>query len=338
MAAAANVPITSSELGTLWMTYQMKSMMLKILGYFIEKTNDKGAKKIMLAFSGELEKLISEIENVFNDEKAVIPIAFDDNDVRKDAPPMFDDMFYMMFLRIMMKISLGLNALHFSMSLRKDVRGFYERAYKSSQDTYNECTDYLTGRGVLARPPYISMPREVEFIEDTSYISGFKVFKNKRTLNTIEVAFIYYAIESNIMGIQLMTGFAQVAKEREITDYFIKGKELAKKIYSVFSDLLLQSDIQPSGTWAGKATDSTVSPFSDKIMMFCTSLISSYALGSNAVGSSFSMRSDLPAKLLTTAADTLAFAKEGGKIMIRHKWMEEPPQMEDRNQLVQLKK
>ena len=27
------------------------------------------------------------------------------------------------------------------------------------------------------------------------------------------------------------------------------------------------------------------------------------------------------------------FAKEGGVIMIAHKWMEEPPQMEDRNQL-----
>ena len=338
MAIATKTPIVSTELGTLWMAYQKVSMMLKMMGYFTEKTSDKGAKKILASYVKEAEKLISEIENIFNGEKAVIPIAFDDNDVRKDAPPLFDDMFHIMFLRIMMKISLGLNALHFSMAIRKDVREFYERSYKSSEDTYNRCTDYLMEQGVLAKPPYITMPKEVEFIENADYVTGFKIFKNKRALNTIEVAFIFYAIESNTMGINLMTGFAQVAKESEVKEYFIRGKELAKKIYSTYGDLLLQSDIQPSGSWAGKATNSTIPPFSDKIMMFCSGIMSSYALGSNAVGASFSMRSDLPAKLILTSADTLAFAKEGGKIMIRHKWMEEPPQMEDRNQLTKTKK
>lgn len=47
------------------------------------------------------------------------------------------------------------------------------------------------------------------------------------------------------------------------------------------------------------------------------------------------MRSDLPTKLATVAKDTLDFAQEGGKLMIKHKWLEEPPQMEDRNMLIQ---
>jgi hypothetical protein len=33
--------------------------------------------------------------------------------------------------------------------------------------------------------------------------------------------------------------------------------------------------------------------------------------------------------------DTFDYSKKGGKIMIAHKWMEEPPQMEDRNQLTE---
>ena len=45
------------------------------------------------------------------------------------------------------------------------------------------------------------------------------------------------------------------------------------------------------------------------------------------------MRSDLPLKLALISKDTFDYAKKGGKIMIKHKWMEEPPQMEDRNQL-----
>jgi hypothetical protein len=50
------------------------------------------------------------------------------------------------------------------------------------------------------------------------------------------------------------------------------------------------------------------------------------------------MRSDLQTKLALMAKDTFGYAKKGGKIMIAHKWMEEPPQMEDRNQLTKSKK
>jgi hypothetical protein len=130
-----------------------------------------------------------------------------------------------------------------------------------------------------------------------------------------------------------MTGFAQVAKEDEVKKYFIEGKELSKKIISRLSDLLLQSDIQPPSTWAGRATDSTETPFSDKLMMFLTNLITNSALGLHSVGSSFSMRSDLHSKLVVIVKDTFDYSKKGGKIIIEHKWMEEPPQMEDRNQL-----
>ena len=181
------------------------------------------------------------------------------------------------------------------------------------------------------------MPKHVEFIENKNYMSGHNPFSDKRSLNTIEVGYLNEAIEDNIFGMQLMTGFAQVATENEVRKYFIEGKELSKKIITELSDVLLQSDIQPPSTWAGKATDSTKSPFSDKLMMYITSLISSSALGFNALGTSFSLRSDLHVKLALIVKDTFDYSKKGGKIMIEHKWMEEPPQMEDRNQLTKSK-
>lgn len=168
-------------------------------------------------------------------------------------------------------------------------------------------------------------------------MSGIKLFGNNRALNTLEGSYLFQILEVNIFGMQLMTGFAQVAKEKEIKEYFIGGKELAKKIISDVSNVLLQSDIQPPSTWAGKATDSVVPPFSDKIMMYCTNIMASFAIGNNALGMSFSVRSDLPAKLAVMSKDTLDFVREGGKLMIKHKWLEEPPQMEDRSLLTQAK-
>jgi hypothetical protein len=338
MAAISETAMTSSELGTLWMTYEIKSLMDKMVGDFATKTQDSKAKKILEYHVKENKKLLEEIKGIYNKEKAVVPIAFGEYDVFNDSPALFDDIFNIMFLRIMMKINLGFSAVHLGMSYRKDIRKFYESSIKDSQDTYGLCTDYLTKQGVLAKSPYVTMPKEVEFIEETKYMSGVKMFSKKRALNSLEAAYIFQTLEVNVFGMQLMTGFAQVAKESEIKNYFVKGKDLAKKIITDISNLFLESDIQPPTTWAGKATDSIVPPFSDKLMMFCTNIMASYAVGNNALGMSFSMRSDLPMKLALMAKDSLDFVRDGGKLMIKHKWLEEPPQMEDRNQLIKGKK
>ena len=190
-------------------------------------------------------------------------------------------------------------------------------------------TNYLLGKGVLPRPPYITMPTQVEFIEDKNYMSGFNLFADKRALNTIEVGYINEGVEDNILVMQLMAGFAEVAKDSEVKKYFIEAKELSKTIVTVLSDLLLKSDVQPPSTWAGKATNSTIPPFSNKLMMYIASLISSSSIGYTALGTSFSMRSDLQVKLALMAKNIFNFSKEGAKIMVKHKWMEEPPQMEN---------
>ncbi|MCB2298702.1 DUF3231 family protein [Clostridium tagluense] len=330
-------PITSSELGTLWMTYQRKKMMRVLIGHLAYKSENEEAKKILFDFTEETEKYINEIEKIFTAEKAAFPIAFDDNDVFNDAPPLFEDMFNIIFLRLLMKMDMGANSLNLSMAYRKDIREFYKRSSIYSQDIYDLSTDFLLERGILARPPYVTMPKKAEFVEEKKYMSGINLFGEKRALNTIEVGFMVQSLEFNIFGMQLMTGFAQVAKESEIKKYFIKGKELSKKIVTQVNGVLLQSDIQPPSTWAGNATNSTMPPFSDKIMMFLTNLISIYALGYNALGVSFSLRSDLPAKLLFVEKDTFSYANEGGKLMIKHKWLEEPPQMDDRNELTKSK-
>lgn len=330
--------ITSSELGTLWMTYQKKKMMARMLDYFLEREKDEAAKNIMTSYYNNDTNFLNELELFFNNEGAAIPVAFSANDVHKDVPLLWDDYFDIMFLRLFMKLSSGFNALHLGMSYRKDVRNFYKRSIDNAKETYDMCTDFLLEKGILARPPYVTMPKETQFVEEKGYMKGFKLFGGKRSLNTIEIAHIYNVLEANVIGTQLMTGFAQVAKESEVSDYFIKGKELAKKIVSNFTELMQQSDIQTPSTWAGRTTDSKEAPFSDKMMMFCSTLLSSFGLGANAIGTSLSLRSDLPMKLAIIAKDTYQFASEGGQIMIKHMWLEEPPQMEDRNELTKVKK
>ncbi len=333
MTNEARVQLTSSELGTMWMTYMSTCANLITCESLRDQTIDKEAEEILTAYSTEGQIIKDKIVNLFNYEKVAIPIGFDERDIIIESPSIFDDILKIMFLRQMMKLNFGHSAIYTAMSYMKEVQEILKLNYDIADKFYVMSTNYLLRKGVLAKPPYVTMPKQVEIIENKSYMSRSSPFRDKRALNTVEVGFLNEAIESNIFGMQLMTGFAQTSTDNEVKKYFIEGKELAKKIISKLSDVLLQSDIQPPSTWAGKATDSTTAQFSDKLMLFTTSLMSNSAIGYNIIGTSFSLRSDLHAKLSLISKDTFSFAKKGGKLMIKHKWMEEPPQMEDRNLL-----
>jgi hypothetical protein len=328
-----NKPISSSELATLWMTYQQKTMVQRILEYLIASTDDEQAKEIMQDTHSSVVKYASRITTILQTEGAVIPAGFKEEDVNTGVPKLFDNHFDIMFLRLLKEISMGLHTLHLSMSNRKDIIMLYKELTGFTQSVYDRCVDYLQEKDVLPGPPSVTMPKHIEFASSPNYMSGFNLFSEKRVLNTVEVSYLYFAIESNLFGMQLMTGFAQVANEPEVRKYFIKGKELSKKIVSDFTEVLIQSDIQPPSTWGARATDSKVAPFSDKLMMYCTSLFCSFGLGSNALGTAFSLRSDLPLKLADKAKDIMTYGQDGGKIMAKNGWLEQPPSMEDRNKL-----
>lgn len=327
------ISLTSSELATLWVVYQKKSMMARVIGCFLSKNQDREAIKILQTFYKEESKFVNEMGDIFRKEGAAVPVAFTENDVNHNAPQLFDDTFHIMYLRMMMKIATGLHALHMSMSYRSDIMDMYRRFTAFAEEFCEQTTQCLLRKGVLPKSPDVTLPKHVEFAEGTDYRSGFKFRGHRRSLNTVEVAYLYQGIESNVTGMKLMTGFAQVAKEKEVGKYFFRGKELSKSIISKFSEVLLNSDITVPSTSAGLVTDSTISPFSDKIMMYNTSLLSSFGLGSSALGTSFSLRKDLPPKMVMSAKDIFQFASDGGDLMIKHGWTEEPPQMEDRTRL-----
>lgn len=326
--------ITSTELGTLWMTYQQKTMIIRMLEYFIEKADDKAAKNIMIDLYEKVDPYEKKIKNLFESESAAVPIGFTAEDVNIEAPKLYDNGFDIMFVRLIKSISMGIHTLHLSMSYREDLVLMYKELTSITQECYNHCTQYLLEKGLLSKAPYVTMPDSVEFVKSNKYLSGLNPFMSDRTLNTVEVGHIHFGIETNVVGMQMITGFAQCAKEHEIQKYFSKGIELSKSIIKEFSEMLLQDGIQTTSTHGGNATRSTIAPFSDKMMMYCVSLFCSFSLGKNALGTAFSLRSDIPAKAAVFSKDIYEYALEGAKLMIKHGWMEEAPQMEDRKKII----
>ncbi|WP_281883240.1 DUF3231 family protein [Paenibacillus sp. YYML68] len=326
------IPLTSTEFGNLWMTYQEKTMLLRLLEHFLEHADEETRTVFQKAYD-QSEQTAAAIRDLFRAEGAVIPHGFTEKDVYNGAPKLFDYQYDLMFMHMMSKIETNLFAVYSTMSYRSDIRQFFNKATAQSLESFNACTELLLERGVLARSPYMSLPKEVHYIVNHDYLNGNSLFKEKRALNAIEISLIHHAIETNLTGMQLMIGFAQVADHPEVRQYFITGMELSKHVETTLGEYLRDDFIEPPATHAGKATASRVAPFSDKLMLYLTNLLTAFGLGSNALGGAFSLRSDLPVTMALLARKIVPFLKEGGQLMIKHGWMEEPPHVEDRRQL-----
>ncbi|MFT9597581.1 DUF3231 family protein, partial [Mesobacillus sp.] len=214
------------------------------------------------------------------------------------------------------------------------VMTIYEGLTTVTQKIYKLATFYLLEKGILPQPPKVTMPKATEIIESKKYMKGMKLFGDKRVLNDLEIGILNHNLESNIIGMQLITGFAQCAQNKEAKRFFLKGKELAKKQIGIMEEILRESDLQPSAALGGTVTTSIIPPFSDKLMMHCIYILNGFGLVGAGAGAFFTLRNDLSMKSIMVSKDIFFYSQEGIEIKIKNGWFEEPPQMEDRAAII----
>lgn len=327
-------PLSSSELGALWLTYQEKTLILRVLEHFLDKAEDQEAQNIMGGLRQELHHFIQNVIAIFKDEQVVLPVAFTKEDVNLEAPRLFEPGFDVMFVRILKEISFGMYSFNMNMSYREDVITLFEGLTSISQRNYGLATDYLVRRGILTLPPNHSKSGSTTFVKSTSYLNGLNPFAEKRPLNDVEIGSLYHEIEISHVIKTLFSGFAQVAGREEIRDYFVRGMNLTQKRIDLFENILHEQGLQFSITPGSTLTSTTVAPFSNKLMLFLTLLINGFNLVCTSFGTLFTLRNDLSSEMSFFGNEIYTFGNDGIKLMIRHHLIEEPPQMENRTTLI----
>jgi len=175
-----------------------------------------------------------------------------------------------------------------------------------------------------------TMPKKNTFIKSKKYMEGLNLLGNKRALNDLEIGILHHNLESN----NIVTSFAQCAQNKEVRQYFLRGIKLARKQMKIVEDILREGNVQLAATSGGTITTSTVAPFSDNLMMHCIYILNGFGIVGTGTGAFFSLRNDLSMKSMLIAKDVYLYAQEGIEISIKNGWFEEPPQMEDRNQII----
>jgi len=323
MEAKTDIRLTSAEIGALWTTYMNDTLAVCSLKYFIEKVKDTDVKPHLEYALSQSEKHIKTIVAVFQSEGYPIPQGFTKEDVDLTAPPLYDDSFYLFYLHFLSRFTLEAYGVALSITARKDIVDFFRDGIYSSTELTAKVTETLLSKGLYVRAPSVTIPDKVDFINKKSFLTGF--LGEKRSLSAIEIAHIYTNIQANVLLKALLKGYSQVAEATQVKEYMLKGTHICHKHSEILKAILTDEDIPaptPSDTFV---TNSKESPFSDKLIMFDTTILVAIGFSSDAIAISTSMRHDLQAEYLRLVAEIAQYGMEGINLMIEKGWMEQPP-------------
>lgn len=326
-----NETLTSAEMGKLWITYTGNTLAKCILSYFLQHIDDQEIKKVVENALNLSETFVETIKEIFIQENFPIPIGFTDEDVNLDAPRLFSDEFYLHYLKYTGKAGMSIYTIAIPLMTREDIRDFFIKALNTTVNLLTEVNNLLMAKGFYIKPPQIPTPEKVDFIKNQNYLNGF--FGDIRPLHALEIAHLYDNIDNNLTSKALLIGFSQVAENETIREFFIRGKEMTNKHIEISSQQLNKENLPSPPLLDQLVSESTFSPFSDKLMLAHKIEMFSMKIRSAGNAASLNGRRDLGGMYAKFLTDIGLYVEDGANIMIDKGWMEQPPKAIDRDNL-----
>ncbi|MFC4560103.1 DUF3231 family protein [Virgibacillus kekensis] len=323
--------LTSAEMGKLWATYLGNTMSQCVLGYYLNNVEDKETTDILQFALNLSDSIVRDIKDIFERENFAVPVGFTKDDVNMDAPRLFEDAFYLHYLKYAGKAGISLYSLAIFMVSREDIREFVTETLSSTVKLMNKINATLLNKGRLMDPPPIPIPKKVDFIKKQNYLNGY--LGNERSLHGLEIGHLYECLQNDITSKALIIGFAQVAQDTDVRNFFKRGKKINQRHIDLCSQKLDQASLPSPSLIDHYVTTSTEAPFSDKLMLAHKIDMFSMKIRSYANGASLNGRRDVGLVYGRMLADVGLYVEDGANIMIDHGWMEQPPKAVNRNHL-----
>ncbi|YCA46366.1 DUF3231 family protein (plasmid) [Bacillus sp. JZ8] len=325
-----NDRLTSAEVGKLWATYMGNSMSTCILSYFLQHVEDseiKGLVEHALSLSEEFQSIIKEI---FTKEHIPIPHGFTKEDVNLEAPRLFEDEFYVHYLKYAAKAGMSIYNVAVPLMYREDVRNFYLYCIDATTKLMEQIKSILMDKGLIIKPPIIPTPEDVK-IAHPDYLKG--LIEKARPLHALEITHLYDNIESNVTSKALIMAFRQVAKLEKVREVFKKGEDLTTRAVERYMSKLHDDHLPAPSFLDHLVTTSIISPFSDKLMLFHK--VDMFSMKIRAFGNSVAVngRHDLAVLYGKSLTNIFKFVDDASHVMMKNGWMEVPPEAADRENL-----
>lgn len=327
--------LTSSEIGTLWGEYVNGTVVDIVNRYMISIIEDESIKSIFQDAIETFAKQKKQIATFIENEGFPVPIGFTESDLFKGKQRLFTDIFCLNYLHIMTLHGLLGHSTSLGVSVRKDLRYFYDACDNDGKRMYHLIIDLLLEKGSFQRDPLFYPAKNPEFISSQDFTDGF--FGKGRMLSVTEIISISINLKKSIMTKTLSIAFSQVAQTKEVRKFLEGSEKTADAQIQDLSKIMQKDNLPTPKSWETEVTTSTDAPFSDKLMMYHIGFLFQAAQNYHGTGLASSMRTDLVATYESTILQNLMVTKKWLKIMVQNKWLEQPPLAPNRKEIAKEK-
>ena len=325
-------PLISTEITGLWNSYMSDTLIVCMVKHFLNNVEDSEIRDILKQTLDLSNQHIQELTNILNREKVTLPDGFNDKDVNVEAPRLFTDSFYMDYLTFMARTAMHNYTLILNQIARSDIRAYFSKRIKENIELYNNSTDLRLLKGIFIRAPRVEVNKEVQYVKSQSFLTDW--FGEKRPLLTAEITHIFANIFSNYVGSAITTAFGQVAKDKKVSEYFFEGKTIALKNVNELASILTDEGIPIPSTSDSFVTDSTIAPFSEKLMLTHIGVLASSGISYLGMALADTLRSDIEIIYMRYLLSSMKYGKKAATIMIDNSWFQQSPQAVKHENLV----
>jgi len=327
-----HIPLTSSEISSLWTAYQELTIAICGIRFFLQHIEDKEIQEVLENTLSLVESEKSQIAHIFHDENYPVPQGFTEKDVNLSAPRLFSDQLYLAYIFNLTKLKIPTVGLALMGASRSDIITYFSESLEKAQSLHIRTKKLQQEKGIYIRAPFIPTPNQVDFVEKQTFLAGW--FADRRPLLGTEIASIVFNAERNALGQAVITGFSQVAKSKEVRNYFERGREISGKHLDIFASILHEDYLSDGALLlTPQVTNSTEAPFSDKLMMTLVTTLIASGIGQYGISVSTSPRRDLGVHYARLIAELTKYSNDGAEILINNGWMEQPPMAANRKDL-----
>ena len=330
-----NLKLTSSEIGTLWGEYVNGTAVDIVNRYMISIIEDESIKAIFEDAIKTFEKQKNQIITFMENDGFPVPIGFTESDLNKGTERLFTDIFCLNYLHIMTLHGLLGHSTSLGVSVREDLRFFYDSCDNDGKRMYHQTIDLLLEKGSFQRDPLFYPAENPEYVSSKDFADG--IFGKGRMLAATEIISISFNLKKSIMAKTLAIAFSQVTQTKEVRKFLEYAEKISDQQIKDFSKIMQTDNLPAPKSWETEVTTSTDSPFSDKLMLYHTGFLFQAAQAYHGAGLASAMRTDLVSTYESTILQNLMLTKKWFNLMVQNKWLEQPPLAPNRKEIAKEK-
>lgn len=322
--------LTSSEISNLWNTYLASTMTIWVTRYFLANSQDEDTYNMLKNAEMFSVKEMEKSKKLLEEAGHPLPDGFDEQDVDVKSQPLYSDNFILYTKFVLAQEGCIFYSIFLATSIHSDIRQFYEYCWTNAKNIYNQCADIMVKKGLHHPKLHVPKPERVDKIDKQSFLAGW--FTDRRPLNIQEISQLEFCFKVTEHHKEFLKSFAQTSQSKELRNHFQRGAEILQKHLEIFQNILSENDLPHLPTWESEITDSTVAPFSDRLMLFKMMLLTGLISTNYGTALSTMMRKDLGLHFLRLRTELLKYGEDTLNLMIENEYLDQLPLAKKNNQ------